>query len=72
MTMTKQWMTSKIRQKIPATIATGHVCTLTITITKKCGGTPVTFASAMINLEHKQDTLEIHKIKCFLEWVENQ
>ena len=45
---------------------------LTITITKQCGGTPVIFASAMINLEHKQDTFEIHEIKCFLEWVENQ
>ena len=36
-----------------------HAHGLTITITKQCGGTPVSFASVLFNLEHKQEKLEI-------------
>ena len=31
-----------------------HAHGLTITITKQCGGTPVSFASVLFNLEHKR------------------
>ena len=36
-----------------------HAHGLTITITKQCGGTPVSFASVLFNLEHKQEKSEI-------------
>ena len=35
-----------------------HAHGLTITITKQCGGTPVSFASVLFNLEHKQEKSE--------------
>ena len=44
-------MVSKIN-KYPKT-TTKHTHTVTITITKQCGGTPVSFASVLFNLEHK-------------------
>ena len=36
-----------------AKTTTKHTHTVTITITKQCGGTPVNFASVLFNLEHK-------------------
>ena len=50
--MTTTWMVSKIN-KYPKT-TTKHTHKVTITITKQCGGTPVSFASVLFNLEHKQ------------------
>ena len=43
-----------------ATLYHAHVLKTThIIITKQCGGTPVSFAVVLLNLEHKQETLEI-------------
>ena len=45
-------MVSKINKYAKTT--TKHTHTVTITITKQCGGTPVSFDSVSFNLEHKR------------------
>ena len=51
-----------IKRLNTATIYHTHGLTITITITKQCGGTPVSFASALFNLEQKQVVIYVHLI----------
>ena len=57
MTMMDNYCLLSIKITNAATIYHAHG--LTITITKQCGGTPVSFASVLFNLEHKQEKSEI-------------
>ena len=60
MMMMDHYYLLSIKRINTATLYHAHVLKTThIIITKQCGGTPVSFAVVLLNLEHKQETLEI-------------